>query len=138
MFNHTITIINKWYNATTKLDEYRKTILHNVSWNELKGANIKKAGYETADDYIIVIPVSSTLGKYKSPKGYQAMSREASQGFFTLQVGDKIIKGEVSDPITTTKALEDTYDSVMTITAVRNNSDNAINSYLNHFEVGGK
>lgn len=138
MFPHTITIFNKWLNSTTKEEEYHKTIIRNVSWTELKGANMIKGGYESSDNYIVVIPFSSTEDKYITPKEYQKLSKEDSQGFFTLQVGDKIVKGEITEEYISMVQLEKNFDGVMTVTAVRDNKDVAINPYLNHIEVGGK
>jgi hypothetical protein len=135
MFNDTITIYNAYPDPIKKDVEYLKTVLVGVSWEAAKISNAIKSGYQNADSFSVVIPISVAL-KYKSPKEYKALPKDEASLYFTLQEGDKIVKGDISDNPSPITEIEKKYDNVMTINKI-DIKDMAINSYLNHIEVSG-
>ena len=75
------------------------------------------------------------LDNYISPKAFSRLGAEERENYFTLDIGDLIVKGDIDFEITgqkpfTIKNLEQNYDDVVCILA--------ISKFSEHFEVGCK
>lgn len=130
--NSDITIYNKYYDPKDDIEKYQRTVIKNVNWqNKVEGA-ITNKGVTLANSTLIFIDV---LKKYISPKQFKKLSDENRQGYFTLNVGDKIVKGNVDFVVTGIRPnsianLEENYDDVVSILTV--------SEFSTHFEVGCK
>lgn len=129
--NATITVYNKYYDKTLERDCYKKTVIENVDWQEKQEGSIKEKGLVLDSSIKIFI---DKLDNYISPKSFRRLGPEERENYFTLDIGDLIVKGEVDFEITgqkpfTIKNLEQNYDVVSIL---------AVSKFSNHFEVGCK
>jgi len=90
--NADITIYNKYYNRTTRLDEWYATQISGVSWYGGQAVTVSDKGLQTASVYKVRIPASSApAGKtFATPDTYKAADPTA---FWTLQNGDVVARG---------------------------------------------
>lgn len=126
--NANITLYNKYYDATTRLDKWKRTQIKGVFWDNCKGANVKKSGMEAADSVVVFILLS--VSGYVDPKSYTG-----AEGTWTLKPGDKICKGLIDQDFTKITDLEKAYDDVHDITKVDKKDFGSAN--MRHWEVGG-
>ena len=126
--NETITIYNKHANG------YKRTVLRGVSWYSKQAVSVTKEGLFSADTVIIRIPAS--IEGYVQPKAWAQSQIGWPVQHWTLQNGDRIVKGDVPLEITDGKisALEKNYDNVITVMSIGDNR----RGKLPHFRVGGK
>ncbi|HAT4117507.1 TPA: hypothetical protein I9Z52_002927 [Clostridium perfringens] len=127
--NATITIYNKFYDRTLERDCYKRTVIENVDWQEKQEGSIQDKGLVVDSSIKIFI---DKLDNYISPKSFRRLGPEERENYFTLDIGDLIVKGEVQFEITgqkpfTIKNLEQNYDDVVSILAV--------SKFSEHFEV---
>lgn len=129
--NCNITLYNKVSGET-----YQRTELHGVFWENRKGVNVIKSGLTAADQASIYIPFYVDDG-YQKPKSWQALATKT--GKWTLQTGDYIVKGIVTDAISSTftiSNLKATYDDVLQITSV--DTQDYGSPDLQHWQIGAK
>lgn len=118
--NANITIYNKYYNYADDIEEYQRTIIKNVNWqNKIEGA-ISNDGLNLANSTLIFI---DDLDNYISPKKFRTLSDKERKKYFTLSVGDKIVKGNIDFEVTGLRPnsiadLENNFDDVVTILTV--------------------
>jgi hypothetical protein len=123
--NADITVYNKYIDPTTRTPMYQRTQLTKVAWEDRKGANVIRSGLLQADQATIFIPYLAHCTTHLDPKAWLA----AKSGKWTLQSGDIVVKGLVSDEIHaavvsppsaafTVSDLEAKYDNVLLITSV--------------------
>lgn len=130
--NANITIYNKYYNYADDIEEYQRTIIKNVNWqNKIEGA-ISNDGLNLANSTLIFI---DDLDNYISPKKFRTLSDKERKKYFTLSVGDKIVKGNIDFEVTGLRPnsiadLENNFDDVVTILTV--------SKFNGHLEVGCK
>ncbi|MCW6094742.1 hypothetical protein LAV60_16330 [Clostridium sporogenes] len=129
--NADITIYNKWYDSINDVDKYQRTVIKGVNWQSKRNGTITDKGLLLADSTLIFI---DKLDNYISPKKFLKLSNEERPNYFTLNPGDKIVKGEVDFEITGIKPyriadLESEFDDVIDIKSVSKLSS--------HFEVEG-
>ena len=104
--------------------------LYGVFWDEVKGINTLKSGLQNADSLTLYIPFKVTCSKeYQDPKQYDGTG-------WTLQKGDIVVKGIVTDEIKSITDLEQKYGSVHSITSIDKLDFGSAN--MRHFEIGGK
>lgn len=130
MFPHDITIINKVYDKSTRLDKLMCHHIYGVLWEDIKAANIIKSGLEDADRATIYIPFNATgVEKYKSSSDF----KKDPEGAFTLRKGDYIVKSivEYDGPIA---KLSEAFDDVITVSSI----DTYDYGGLAHWKVSGK
>ena len=130
--NAAITIYNKFYDNTLERDCYKRTVIENVDWQEKQEGSIKEKGLVLDSSVKIFI---DKLDNYISPKAFRRLGPKERENYFTLDIGDLIVKGDIDFEITsqkpfTIKNLEQNYDDVVCILAISKFSD--------HFEVGCK
>ena len=136
MINNTaITIYNKYVDAG--VEKYQRTVVANVQWENRKAINVIKSGLQDANSATITIPFARGTVNYTKPKAWLALV--AKTGYWTLAVGDYIVKGSVADEISssfTISQLKAKYDDVVQITIV--DTMDFGSSAMQHWEVGCK
>jgi len=130
MTNTKMSVFNRYKEPFTNNVSYKKHVIEHVFWDDSLGINLN-TGYENADKVNIYIPFDknkSDLENYKEPKQYNGNG-------WTLQNGDFIIKGEVTesevDGIKDLKAYE-----VFEITVIDKKDFGSYN--MQHFEIRGQ
>lgn len=86
-----ITVYNKHYNSTTRLDEWQITYLYGVWWYGGKSVAISGNGLVTDSAYKIRI--------YPTPENEASYSETFTAGKWRLQNGDVIAKGTLTTPL---------------------------------------
>lgn len=130
MFDKDITVINKWFNKTTKMNEYK---IHHVKgyWSSNEGISISDTQLVKSDGLIARI-LMSEIG-YLDSKNFQKLSSINDE--WTLQNDDYLVKGKIEDTFTSITEILDNYEC-MKITNV------AIKDYgsedMRHFAITGE
>lgn len=140
--NANATVYNKYVSAGAEV--YQRTQIvdpdgdYSVAWENRKGSNVLRTGGTiAADQAAIFIPMSDAPDGYTDPKAWQALVTKT--GKWTLQVGDYIVKGLVTDAISgsfTISSLKAKYDDVLQISSV--DTYDAGPEDLQHWQVGAK
>jgi hypothetical protein len=136
--NTTLTIYNKYYDATTKADKYQRFVLAAAIWEDRKDSNVLASGGDkTANQAIIYIPFAIGNPYYLKPKVWLALTTKTSN--FTLQINDLVVKGTVTDTLSsifTPSDLLAKYDDVLRITSVDTYDVGSL--FLRHWKIGAK
>jgi len=130
MFSHTITLYNLKYNPISKLDEYKRTVIYGVHWEDTSDLKLDEKAVRTEDMTEIVIPNKTG---YVEPNIYAQLT--SVEGVWTVRKGDLVLKGLVEVEVSEIKDLKG-YD-VRTISSI-SNVDYALNSRLNNLTIGAK
>jgi len=130
--NANITVYNKYYDFMAGYDMYQRTVIKDVDWQGKRNATVTNNGLLMADSVLVII---DKLENYISPKQFAKLTDTERVNYFTLNIADKIVKGQIDFEITGLKPnsiadLENSYDNVVDIMSSRELSD--------HFEVEGK
>ncbi|MGH4125601.1 MAG: DUF6751 family protein [Clostridium sp.] len=130
--NTDVTIYNKYYNFSSGYDLYQRTVIKGVNWNGVRNATVSSNGLLLADSIRIIL---DKIDNYISPKQFAKLNGNERVNYFTLAIGDKIVKGEIDFEILGIKPnsiadLEKNYNDVINIMSSRELSD--------HWEVEGK
>jgi hypothetical protein len=124
--------------------KYQRTAIGLVAWFNTKASNVLRSGLLAADSAVIYVPLA--LGAdYFDPKPWTALT--VKTGFWTLAVGDVIVKGLVTDEIHdaivsppsaafTLTMLKAKYDDVVTIKSVDTFDMGSVS--LRHWKVSGQ
>jgi hypothetical protein len=141
--NTDLTIYNKIIVAGS--ETYQRTAISAVAWENRKAANVIASGGQISVDSARVFIPYARGANYLKPKAFQALTSKA--GKWTLQVGDVIVRGIVTDEIHdavvsppsaafTLTNLKAKYDDVLVISSV----DTMISGSqsLWHWQVGAK
>lgn len=126
MFDKDITVINKYFNKSTKLNEYKV--------HHLKGFWSSNSGISISDTQLIKSD-SLTVRILMSEKGYvNPKSFTGEEGTWTLQNDDYLVKGIV-DNVDTITTIIDNYECLkITNVAIKDyGSDD-----MQHFAVTGE
>lgn len=131
--NADITVYNRYYDNTLGTDKYQRAVIKGVNWQGKRNGTVSDKGLLLADSVLIFM---DKLDNYISPKKFIKLSDIERVNYFTLAIGDKIVKGECDFIYTGVKSamlkdLENDYDDVINIKSA--NTD-----LPNHFEVEGK
>lgn len=133
--NADITIYNRYFDPETRLDKYQRTILYGVFWDAMKAVKRIQGGLESDDKVYIVIPFSAdTNRQYISPKEFERL--EDKSDYFTLQEGDRVVKGAIEFEITGKLSDLDKEYEAFTITSV--DTKDFGSQHMRHWEVGAK
>ena len=91
MFNHTVTIYNKYVDTATRSYGYKKTVLKGVHWESGEGVKLGSKSVTTSDDTFLIIPFSiKVFDNYVKPNLF------TNEGdLWTLQTEDIVVKGEL-------------------------------------------
>ena len=94
--NGSITIYNVINNRG--IQEYHRTTIKKVFWQEKQASNRIKSGVQEADHILALIPVINEFEReYIGPKEFVALEDKSKH--FTFQNGDLIVYGEVNEDI---------------------------------------
>lgn len=129
--NADITIYNRYYDNSIGADQYKRTVIKGVNWQNKRNGTVSNNGLLLADSTLIFI---NKLENYISPKKFNKLLPDELENYFTLAVGDKIVKGEVDFEILGIKPyrisdLENEFDDVIDIKSV--------SEFSGHFQVEG-
>jgi hypothetical protein len=130
--NSAATVYNKYIQSGA--EKYHRATISNVAWENRKAANVIRSGLLEADSVNVYIPFAMGAD-YLKPKAWQALISKT--GKWTLQVGDVMVKGIVSDEIGVSFTISDLkakYDDVVVIHSV-DTMDNC-SANLQHWQVG--
>lgn len=133
--NANCTIYNKY--IVSGDEAYQRTQVEDVEWDNRKGANVLATGGNIkADSAKIVIPTSRGIN-YLVPSVWRALNPKT--GKWTLQIGDIIVKGLVTDEIGsefTITDLKNKYDDVLQISSV--DLKDGGSQFLERWEIAAK
>ncbi|MBZ9608637.1 hypothetical protein G9F73_012540 [Clostridium estertheticum] len=130
--NADLTLYNKYYDVIDDIDKYQRTVIKGVNWQGKRNGTVSDKGLLLADSILIII---DKLDNYISPKRFRNLSDDERVNYFTLDMGDKVVKGVIDFEITGVKPnsiadLENNFDDVVNIMSTRELSG--------HWEVEGK
>lgn len=126
VFDKDITVINKYFNKSTKLNEYK---VHHLKgfWSSNSGISISDTQLVKSDGLIVRILMSER--GYVNPKSFAG-----EDDTWTLQNGDYLVKGIVDNVDTITTILDDYECLKITNIAIKDyGSDD-----MQHFAITGE
>ena len=123
-----LTIINKWFNTTTKKNEYKTSIVSGFYESNKSISVADNTLLTEGNGFFCAIPLD-TAG-YQTPKEY-----EQNPVGWTLKNDDYIVNGIVSEEFTSINNILDNYEC-MKITKVAKYGFGS--SRMQHFEVWGQ
>jgi hypothetical protein len=135
--NSDCTVYNKYINAATRTEQWQRTQIAGVAWENRKAANVLASGGNIQVDQATVYIPFARGTNYLAPRAWQALVSKT--GKWTLQEGDVIVRGLVTDEISslfTITALEKKYDDVLTISSV--DFMDMGSTSMQHWQVGLK
>lgn len=121
--NSDITIFNKYYNKDLERDCYKRTVIKDVDWQEKIESDLQDKGLKVETNVNIFLDKEN----YISPKKFRGLDTTERDKYFTLDVGDYIVKGIVSQEINSFTELEKNFEDAVSILGVSKCSE--------HFEV---
>jgi phage terminase large subunit-like protein len=106
-----MTIYNKYFDTNTRADGWQRHVISDVFWDSNRGTSYFK-GLTRTDRGAIYIPFYlNDMRNFVDTLEFQA----SRTGKWTIQNGDIIVKGTVTDEITKQSELEKKYSDVLTI-----------------------
>lgn len=133
--NADVTIYNRYFDKTARTDKYKRTVLYGVFWDDRKAVNRLQSGLESADSVNVLVPFNVTTDKeYIEPRQYQKLDDNSNH--FTLQEGDRVVKGVIDFEITGKLSDLDKEYEAFTITSV--DTKDFGSPHMRHWEVGAK
>ena len=132
--NADMTIYNKYLSSGA--DKWQRTQIENVKFEGTKASSGLSSGRLASNVATIYIP-KDRGDNYTAPKAWQALVTKT--GKWTLQDGDVIVKGLVTDEIGTGFTMTQLfakYDNVLTITSV--DTMDAGSASIQHWQIGAK
>lgn len=132
--NADITLYNHYYDKDTRLDKWKKTVIHGVHFYVDHKVSVGDNGVNSADIYKIRIPVDADIqGEYLSEDDWIARG-ENVMGRWTLQSDDIVVLGECDMNIDRPAQLKEAGRRYCKITSW---SDNRFGG-LPHWRIGGE
>ena len=127
--NTKVTIWNRYFDKRQRTDIYQRNTINKVHFEESEASNIVKSGLNDVNKVVAFIPFNySSKAKYVSPKEFEEL--ENKEGFFTLNKGDYIAKGDIE--VNQTKIDQVAYK----VTTV--DTQDYGSKRMRHWEVGAK
>lgn len=131
--NSDITVYNKYF--VNRAEVYQRSEVYDVVWQATDA--ISRAKEQVAvNSALIMIPFARGIG-YEYPKAWQLLTDKSDA--WTLQEGDIIVRGIVTDEITgayTVTSLRAEHDDVVMITAIAAMDEGSLN--VRHWELNCK
>lgn len=134
--NSNLTLYNKYIDPDTRDEVYQRTEIKDVVWTSAKAVYSANLGLVRADVATVLIPFAMGTD-YVAPIAWQALTTKT--GKWTLQSGDVIVRGIVSDELEVGFSLTDlkaTYENVLVITNVDTFDQGSFN--MRFWKVGAK
>lgn len=135
--NADLTVYNKYIDPVTRSEKYQRSQVREVAWENRKAANVRSSGGQMEADQARVFIPFARGANYVKPNAWQALVTKT--GKWTLQVGDVIVKGLVSDEIAgafTITSLKAKYDDVLVVSSVDTMDMGSLS--MQHWNVGLK
>lgn len=136
--NTALTLYNKHFDPDTKAEVYERHVIDAVMWENRKARNILASGGNIAvDQATIYIPFGGNQDSFMFVKAWKNLT--VKTGFWTLQRGDLVVKGEVYDELGasfTPSELKAKYDDVLEITVIDTQDMGTL--AMRHWQVGAK
>ncbi len=130
--NADITIYNRYYDKTTRLDKYRRVVLYNVFYTEDKASNRLRSGIVEADGALLLVPLlNAHMVKYVPPEAYVG-----EPDTFTFQLGDRMVKGSNLYEVQTKISEVDERYNAYSITSVDEKDFGS--PHMRHLEIRGR
>lgn len=131
MFTQDISIVNKKFNTTTKLEEYN---VQNIKgfWSSKLGITIGDTQIKTSDGVNVRILMSEE--GYTTPALYQALTTVSTE--WTLQNDDYIVKGIIMSAVTTLAKLKEDYQECMKVAKIEHKDYSS--EAMKHYAVSGQ
>lgn len=131
--NADITLYNHYYDKNTRLDKWKKTVIHGVHFYVDHKVSVGDNGVNSADIYKIRIPVDADIqGEYLPEDEWNARG-ENVMGRWTLQSDDIVVLGECDMNIDRPAQLKEAGRRYCKVTSW---SDNRFGG-LPHWRIGG-
>lgn len=139
-YNHTITVYNCFRaadNPDSTEDTWYKTVLHNCYYKNVIGRVDNGKTSSMQNVYTARIPESLSFIPYRE---WIELSEELRKSYFTINLGDIVIKGECADeitgskPNTATEILQRYKPDAFKVTAYTCNVSHQMSK---HYRVGG-
>ena len=132
--NADITLYNHYYDKSTRLDKWKKTVIRGVHFYVDHKVSVGDNGLNSADIYKIRIPVDADIqGEYLSEDEWIARG-ENVMGRWTLQSDDIVVLGECDMNIDRPAQLKEAGRRYCKVTSW---SDNRFGG-LPHWRIGGE
>jgi len=129
--NSDITLYNK--HLVNRIETWQRVQIEDVQWEQRHARNQN----DSDDLAAIYVPMPRGVN-YLKPRVWQALSNKT--GKWTLQIGDVIVKGLISNELATggftLTSLKNTYDDVLVITSVDTRDFGSAN--MQHWMIGAK
>jgi len=93
--NTDITVYNRYYDSVVGYDRWQRTVIDAAHWHKTTKTTVTQTGLIAADEITIRIP--SPVNGFVAPEEWKSLPDRS--GYWTLQPGDKIIKGETMQEI---------------------------------------
>lgn len=133
--NTSLTLYNTYYDTVAKINKWQRKAIPAVMWENRKATNVLATGGQAAADQArIFIPRQAG---YVGPASWKALA--VKTGSWTLQEGDLIVKGTVTDALSsafTPSQLKAKYNDVLMITSVDDNDMGSAS--MQHWQIGAK
>ena len=126
--NTDLTLYNKY--SVLRVDTYQRVQILDVHWEQRHAV---RGDLSSPDVALVFIPFARGAD-YLAPRVWQVLPTKT--GSWTLQIGDVIVKGLVSNELSSTFTLSDlkrTYDDVLVITSVDTRDFGSAS--LQHWEI---
>lgn len=144
--NTAVTVYNKY--ISSGVEAYQRANIDRAEWENTKATNVLSTGGTIAADQATIYIPMAIGDNYLPPRAWQALTNKS--GFWTLQPGDVIIKGTITDAIEAQilAAMDDEFDTV-TLTMLKTSFDDCLlitsvdmfdmgSMNLRHFRIGAK
>lgn len=132
--NTALTVYNRY--VQTREEKYQRAEISAALWESAKAVSRRSAARIADDNAVVSIPFA-VCADHVMPKAWLELADKT--GKWTLQAGDVIVRGIVTDEITsgfTLSALRAKYDDVLEITSVERMDQGSPNTH--HWQVGCK
>lgn len=131
-----VTIYNRSIDPLTHAETWTRHSLCGVTWEDRKAARPLHADMIPSPEVIVYIP-QLLRGDYLNPLAFQALFNK--NGFWTLQLGDVLVRGLVEDEISPDFSIHDLkrkYDDVLVIRSIDSRDNGSL--ALRHWQVGSR
>jgi len=105
--NAILTIINR--TVVNHKDLFLPTVLGPANWYAHQKQTVTDGGMRSANAIRVRIPVSSPGRTYLPEVDWRALPADKRATFWTIQAGDLIVRGDVTDPVQSTAQIKDAY-----------------------------
>lgn len=129
--NTPMTVYNKY--VDNRAEKYQRTVLSAVLWDS-SAATIKRRSADMQNNKAVIALPHYIGAAYLKAKAWLALANKTA--FWTLQAGDVVVRGTVTDEITNgfaISALRAKYDDVLEIVSVAFMDQGSPNTH--HWEI---